>query len=240
MCEKFDLATMGKSLPLKIILILTVLLSFSVALAAVKPYEPHQSTCPDECICASAAEYYKISPTHKAGPEELCGGPEEGSQGCGEVDAYDNPRICWQAIPYCGDGECAGNETASSCEEDCEAEEPEENVTEPAKPTGPIGAPQCGDCTPTMWGTCTATSPLAKIGTQSGTCKDLCENTVTKTQSCEMPDTLLNGEIAGIDVPIFIGLVIGILVVAGVVASMRKKPKGTRDEKVPQFRKLKK
>ena len=232
---------MRKSLPLKILLILTVLLSFSVAFAAVKPYEPHQGSCPDKCICASAAEYYVISPTSKAGPAELCGGPEAGSEGCDEVDPYDNPRICWQAIPYCGDDECAGNETASNCEEDCEVAVPEEeNETAPETPTGAIGAPQCGDCTPTAWGNCTATSSFAKTGSQSGTCKDLCENTVTKTKSCEMPATLMNQQIAGVDTPVFIAILIGILIVAGVVASMRKKPKKSREERVPQFKKLKK
>jgi len=233
---------MRKSLPLKILLILTVLLSFSVAFAAVKPYEPHQGSCPDKCICASAAEYYKISPTGKAGPNELCGGPEAGSEGCDEVDPYDNPRICWQAIPYCGDGECKGNETASNCDEDCEVAPTTNatNVTVPTKPTGAIGASQCGDCTPTAWINCTSTSTFAKTGTQSGTCKDLCENTVTKTKSCEMPATLMNQQISGIDAPVFIAIIVGILVVAGVAASMRKKPKGSREEKVPQFRKLKK
>jgi hypothetical protein len=55
-----------------------------------------------------------------------------------------------------------------------------------------------------------------------------------------MPATVLNQQIAGVDTPVFIAILAGILVVAGIVASMRKKPKKSREERVPQFKKLKK
>ena len=232
-----------KLLPLKILLVvLTVLMSFSIVSAKTAAYAPHSGTCSDGCICASASEFYKYSPTGKAGATELCGGGPP-SQGCGEVDPYDNVRLCWMPIQYCGDDNCFGNETATSCPADCKSAAPTTNVTnitKPTKPTGAIGASQCGDCTPTAWGNCTTSSTFAQSGTQSGTCKDLCENTVTKAKSCAMPATLLNQQIAGVDTPVFIAILIGILVVAGVVASMRKKPKKSTEERVPQFKKLKK
>jgi len=235
-----------KTLPLKIlVLVLAVMLSFSVATAATKTkaYAPHVGTCPDSCICASAAEYAQFSPNHKGTPEYLCGGSGSKNIGCGEADPRDNPRICWTPFPFCGDGECAGNETATSCSTDCKPAPTttnQTNATAPAKPTGPPGAPQCGDCTPSTFGNCTSPSIFSTEGTQSGTCKDLCDNTLTKTQSCVAPSTFSNMQVGGVNTPIFIGIVIAILVIAGVAASMRKKPKEKTDRAVPQFKKLKK
>lgn len=51
--------------------------------------------------------------------------------------------------------------------------------------TGQPGEPQCGDCTPESFSDC-KTPFFSNVGTQSGTCKDLCGNVLTKTKECEI------------------------------------------------------